>query len=36
VTGAVLLSRHPMGRAAAAPADAATGGTAMRPGPSVG
>jgi hypothetical protein len=36
VTGAVLVSRHPMGRAAAAPADTATGGAAMRPGPSVG
>ena len=36
VSGAVLLSRHPMGRAAAAPADATTGGAAMRPGPSVG
>jgi hypothetical protein len=36
VSGAVYLSRHPLGRAAAAPAEASTSGAAMRPGPSVG
>jgi hypothetical protein len=36
VSGTVLMSRHPMGRAVAAPADTATGGAAMRPGASAG